>query len=163
MPQVSTAASQEHTDDIDDYGIEEHKASNTTDTTTNTTDSTNAALINEDDSILQPLPMSFTSLDKAVKAYASILDNSGDNSATSNDMMVFSSLPVIEETTVSTQQQQQSTTAITRKSHTAHGTSDSSKSGRASNGISSSGISGISQQTVYDPAAELYKVCAIYV
>jgi hypothetical protein len=161
MPQVSTAASQEHTDGIDDYGTEEHKASST-DTITN--DSTNAALISDDDSILQPLPMSFTSLDKAVKAYASILDNSGDNSATSSEMMVFSSLPVIEETTVSTQQQQSTTaTGTSRKSHTAHGTSDSSnKSGRASNGSSISGISGISQQTLHDPAAELYKVCAIY-
>jgi type I site-specific restriction-modification system R (restriction) subunit len=154
MPQVAaTESSQELIDGIDDYGIEEHKGN--TDTTISSSKDT--ALIHEDDSILQPLPMSFTSLDKAVKAYASILDSTGgDSSSNANEMMVFSSLPVIEETTVTSQQQQQQSATSTRQSHATHGASDSSKSSRSSNGITT-GIGGISSSQI-DPAAELYKV-----
>jgi hypothetical protein len=154
MPQVAaTESSQELIDGIDDYGIEEHKGN--TDTTSNR-DTT--ALIHEDDSILQPLPMSFTSLDKAVKAYASILDSTAGDSSSSNatEMMVFSSLPVIEETTATSQQQQQQSATSTGQSHAIHGVSDSSKSSRSSNGGITTGISGINSQI--DPAAELYKV-----
>jgi hypothetical protein len=158
MPQVAaTESSQELVDGIDDYGIEEHKGN--TDTTATTATGKDTALIHEDDSILQPLPMSFTSLDKAVKAYASILDSTGDNSSsTANEMMVFSSLPVIEETTDTSQQQQQQSATSTRHSHATHGASDSSKSSRSSNGgITTGGISGIGGSQI-DPAAELYKV-----
>lgn len=149
-----------------DTGVEESKSNSapqpslhnsyTHDTDDNTipfTDSHNHAT-SEAHLLLDPLPMSFTALERAVNIYAHSLGSS------EGQPMMFSSLPVIEvEATPNTQTASASASTYHSTSGGVTGVSDPSVSSKATGTGANGGAPSSMSSGVDDPAAELYKVC----